>query len=172
MPHFRFSCRMIWRKGQIDEQTLGRLDASEKMDDHLVHTTPNHNPPKMDGFFAQKLYFKSSLLLVNGYCIIQVRPTNSSDDLCLFFCLFLLLWRPHTYYSQRNLWHLYFPLFHIYSTQCKGNLLETENYILKIFFIWHCFGGFFPPVSWKRLESARARGYRGSQHQFSLDCLS
>ena len=40
--------------------------------------------------FFQKLFFKSSLRL-NGWCGgIQVHPSNSSDDLCLLFCLILL----------------------------------------------------------------------------------
>ena len=43
MPHQPFSARMIWRKGWIEEETLGRMDALEKMDDH-----PVHYPPKMD----------------------------------------------------------------------------------------------------------------------------
>ena len=42
--------------------------------------------------FFRKLFSKSSLLL-NGYCGNQVCPVNSSDDLCLLFCLILLLWQ-------------------------------------------------------------------------------
>ena len=41
--------------------------------------------------FFQKLFFKSSLLL-NSLCGIQVRPPTSSDDICLLFCLFHVLW--------------------------------------------------------------------------------
>ena len=46
----------------------------------------------------QKPFFKSSLQL-NGHCSIQTRPPNSSDDLCLLFCLILLL-------TAANVWKL------------------------------------------------------------------
>ena len=38
-----------------------------------------------------KAFYKSSLLL-NGLCHIQECSSISSDDLCLLFCLFLLLY--------------------------------------------------------------------------------
>ena len=67
-----------------------RMDAwqngsSEKWMINLVHTTPNHHPPKMD--ILQKTFLQ--IILAVKWI---VRPPNSSDDLCLFFCLFLLLW--------------------------------------------------------------------------------
>ena len=44
----------------MEEQTLGRIDEYcryfGKMDDHLVHTTPNHHPPEMD--VIQKTFLK------------------------------------------------------------------------------------------------------------------
>ena len=58
-----------------------------KMDDHLVHTTTNHHFPKW--MFFRNVFFKSSLGQI-GQCGSQVHPPNRSDDLCLFFCLFLL----------------------------------------------------------------------------------
>ena len=54
----------------------------------LPHTKPSHS---QNGCSYKKLVFKSSLL-VNGYCDIQVRGANSSDDLCLPFCVILILW--------------------------------------------------------------------------------
>ena len=68
--------------------SLWQCGCFRKMDNPLVHTTPNHHPPKME--VLPKLFFKSSLLL-NGQWGIQVRPPNSNDDFSLFFCLFLLL---------------------------------------------------------------------------------
>ena len=52
-----------------------------KMDDLPVHNTPNHQPLNMD------VLTKTSLPL-NGQCSHQVRPPNSSDDICLLFCLY------------------------------------------------------------------------------------
>ena len=49
-----------------------------------VHTTPNHNPLKMD--FPPETFLKSTLLR-NGLCGIQLRPPNSS----LLFWLIILL---------------------------------------------------------------------------------
>ena len=37
--------------------------------------------------FFQKLFFKSSLMLISQ-CGIHFRPPNSSDDLCFLFCLY------------------------------------------------------------------------------------
>ena len=52
------------------------------MDDHLVHSSHHTKPPPSPKWmFFQKLFFKSPLLL-NGYGVIQERPSNSSDDLC------------------------------------------------------------------------------------------
>ena len=63
-----------------------------KMDDLPVHNTPNHQPLNMD------VLTKTSLPL-NGQCSNQVRPPNSSDDICLLFCInpssmsLTLIWR-------------------------------------------------------------------------------
>ena len=54
----------------------------------IILLTPNQTSSLPKWMFCQK--FKSSLLLI-GQCSIQVHPSNSSDDLCLLFCLFLLL---------------------------------------------------------------------------------
>ena len=70
------------------------MDASEKW--MIIRFTPYQTtlPKRM---FFQKLIFKSSLLL-NGFCGIQGRPPNSSNDRCLPFCLiFLLLYAVHIY---------------------------------------------------------------------------
>ena len=59
-----------------------------KMDDNLVHTTPNHHTPNMDVF--PKTFLQIILAAKWLQCGIQVRPPNSNDDLCFLFCLFLL----------------------------------------------------------------------------------
>ena len=53
MPNYRFSTRMIWRKGWVEERTLGRMDASEKW--MIIWFTPhqNHHLPKW--MFFQKI---------------------------------------------------------------------------------------------------------------------
>ena len=68
------SCRTIqhienWRKGWIEELNIRRRIYSSlrfrKMDDHLVHTTPNHHPLKLDVFpktFLQILLAAKSLV--------------------------------------------------------------------------------------------------------------
>ena len=53
------------------------------MDDHLVHTIPNNHPTKMD--VLQKTLVKIILVAKWG---IELHPTNNSDDLGLFFCLY------------------------------------------------------------------------------------
>ena len=82
IPHYRFTTRMIWRKGWIEERTLCRMDASRQ-------TTPHHPPPKMD------VLTKTLLQIIHaaGYsAAFKYVTPNSSDDLCLLFCLFLLVW--------------------------------------------------------------------------------
>ena len=89
LPLYRFSTRMIWRKGCTGEWMLVRMDASEKW--MIIWFTSHHtkpHPPKID--VLPKHFFKSSLLL-NVLFGIQVRLPNSSDDISLLFCLFLLL---------------------------------------------------------------------------------
>ena len=68
---------------------LGMMDASDKW--IIIWLTPHQINTQRKWMFFQKPFFKSSLLL-NGQCDIQELPPNSSDDLCLLFCLFLLLW--------------------------------------------------------------------------------
>ena len=63
----------------------------KKMNDHLVYTTPNHLALP-NWMFLQIFFPFTSSMLLNGKSGIQVRPSNSSDDLCLLFCLFLLLY--------------------------------------------------------------------------------
>ena len=57
------------------------------MDDHLVHTIPNHHHTRTKMDVLRKLQFKSTLQL-NGQCGIQIRPPTNSDDLYLLFCLY------------------------------------------------------------------------------------
>ena len=89
LTHYRFSTRMIWRKGLIyvEEWMLGRMDASEKW---MIIWFPLHqatNLPKW--MFFQKRFFKSSLLL-NGLCGIQDVPqtavtTFAFSSVCFLF---------------------------------------------------------------------------------------
>ena len=68
------------------------------MDDHPFQTTKNLHFPKVD--VLPKLFFKSSMLL-NSYSAAfdSVSPTNSSDDLCLPFCLIFIPRCTSTLYS-------------------------------------------------------------------------
>ena len=52
-----------------------------KMDDLPVHATPNNHPSKNTFLWI----ILAATCLVRS---IQVRPQNSRDDLCLFFCLY------------------------------------------------------------------------------------
>ena len=56
------------------------------MDDHPVHTQPNHHPPKMD--ILSKYFIQICEIILAAKCVC---PPNSSDDLCLLFCLILCL---------------------------------------------------------------------------------
>ena len=59
-----------------------------KIDDHLVHTPPKHRSPKMDDIPRTFL----QIILAAKWLVRQSKsPPNSSDDLCLSFCLILLL---------------------------------------------------------------------------------
>ena len=73
---------MQWMKRRTD--TWGN-ECFGKVDDLLHQTTTLSK-----WMFFQKLFFKSSLLL-KVLCSIQVHLPNSSDDLCLLFCLILIL---------------------------------------------------------------------------------
>ena len=77
---------MTWRKGLIEERTHGGMDTSKKW---MIHTTPNHHPAKKD---VLPKTFLQIILAAKWLGGIQVHPSNSSDDLCLLFCLILLLW--------------------------------------------------------------------------------
>ena len=68
---------------------MGRMVALEKW--MIFQFTPHQTTALPKWMFFQKLFFKSSLLL-NSYCVIQILPLNSSDDLCLLFGLILLLY--------------------------------------------------------------------------------
>ena len=85
LPHYRLSARMIWRNGWIEKWTLGGMDASEKW--MIFHFTPqkNHHPPKTD---VLPKYFLQIILAAKW--IVRhssIHPPNSSDDLCLLFCV-------------------------------------------------------------------------------------
>ena len=85
----RFSTRMIWRKGWIEEPH-GRMNASGKW--MILRFKPHQITSLPKRMFFKKLFFKPSSLL-NGYCSIQVRPPNSSNanDPCLLFCLLFFI---------------------------------------------------------------------------------
>ena len=89
MPHYKFSTRMIWSKGWIEEQTPGRMDASEQQTTTL---------PKW--MFFQKLFFKSSLRL-NGYMrhsstipkqLRQPVPSLLSVSSCMSWSVLTAVW--------------------------------------------------------------------------------
>ena len=64
------------------------MDALKKW--MIIRFTPRQTITLSRWMSFHKLFFISSLLL-NGQCSIQVHPPNNSDDLCLLFCLILLL---------------------------------------------------------------------------------
>ena len=53
--------RMVWRKGLLEEWTLGRMDASEKW--MIIWFTPHQTTVLPNWIIFQKLFFKSFLLL-------------------------------------------------------------------------------------------------------------
>ena len=67
---------------------------NRRMDDDLVHTKLNHHPTKMD--ILPKTFIQiipaATYRYMAGAAFKYVCPPNSSDDLCLLFCLLLLLW--------------------------------------------------------------------------------
>ena len=73
-----------------------RIGFLEKKDDNLVHTAPNqwnHHPTKMDVLPKTVLH----IILATKWFVRHsstVRHPTSSDDLCLIFCLIILLWFP------------------------------------------------------------------------------
>ena len=80
----------LWQQAPAGTPTAGLAlqinGCFGKMDDHPVHTTPSHHPPKMD--VPPKIFLQSSLSQ-NSSCANQVRPQTSYDDLFLPFCLIL-----------------------------------------------------------------------------------
>ena len=60
-----------------------------KTDDHLFHTTLNHHPPKMD--VLPKCFLQIILAAKQLCAAFKYVPSTSSDDLCLLFCLILIL---------------------------------------------------------------------------------
>ena len=83
-----FSARMIWRKGWIEKRILCRMDALKNGWSSRSYYTPNHHPLKI---VFQILFFKTSLPL-NGYiAAFKCVPPTGSDDLCLPFCLILIV---------------------------------------------------------------------------------
>ena len=66
-----------------------------KMDDHLVHTIPNHHQLKMD-VFSKSFTSIHPCCKITTACGIQVRPPNNSGDLYLLFCQILLKWQSGT----------------------------------------------------------------------------
>ena len=65
----RFSTRMILIKVLIEENRRSSVWMLKKIDDHLAHTSPNFFPPKW--MFFQKLFFKSSLLLMTSAAYVD-----------------------------------------------------------------------------------------------------
>ena len=85
IPRDRLSTRMIWRKGWIEEKTRGRMDIYL-----LIHTKP---PPYQNWIFFEKLFICAAKWLLRH----SIKSPKSSDNLCLLFCLFLLLWATKLY---------------------------------------------------------------------------
>ena len=54
LPHYRFSTRIIKRKGWIEERTLGRMDASERW--YFTWFTPHQSTTLQKWMFFQKLF--------------------------------------------------------------------------------------------------------------------
>ena len=88
-----------------------------KTDDHLVHPTPNHHPPKMD--FLSKTVFQ--IILADKWLVrhsTTVCPPTSSDDLCLPFCLI--------FYGYLLFTQLYIRVYHV----CLSTWHVTGNGML------------------------------------------
>ena len=59
----------------------------EKINDHPVHTIPNHRPTKMDVLLQTFLH----IILTAKWLVrhtVQVSPPTSSDDLCILFSIY------------------------------------------------------------------------------------
>ena len=57
----------------------------EKMDDHPVHTTPNHHPTEVD--VLPKTFLQINLVAKWLVWYSSIRPPNNSGNLCPLFCL-------------------------------------------------------------------------------------
>ena len=71
------------------EKRMNRITAawqSRCFYDHMVHTTPNHHPTKMDVLSKSFL----QIILCANWLVrhSSTFPSTSSDDLCLLFCLY------------------------------------------------------------------------------------
>ena len=76
------------------EKRMNRITAawqSRCFYDHMVHTTPNHHPTKMDVLSKSFL----QIILCANWLVrhSSTFPSTSSDDLCLLFCLYPSTWR-------------------------------------------------------------------------------
>ena len=74
MPHYRFSTRMIWRNGWIEERTFGGMNDSEKWKIFRSHHTKI--PHFVNGCSSKNFNSNPPIHLS-----IQACPPNSSDDL-------------------------------------------------------------------------------------------
>ena len=124
------------------------MDASEQLDDLLVYTIPNHHPPKMD-VLPNFFFLQIILYLLNGQCGIQVRPPNSSDDLCLLLrknpsSMPAMLFPLRHYIVRNTKWNPSKPVLatnHIlYSVHCTVYLIITPPVQFVVIFV--CFSSF------------------------------
>ena len=90
LPHKIFFTRMILKKRMIGIKTTWRKGCFEKMDDHPVHTIPNHYSTKW--MFFQKLLFKSSLLLNGHSAAFKDVPQTAARTFAFSSAFILLLW--------------------------------------------------------------------------------
>ena len=74
-----------------------------KTDDHPVCTTPNHHPPQLGVLKKNSANHPSCQMASEAFKSI---PQRNSDDLCLPFCLILILYAS---YSKRKLVTFYGP---------------------------------------------------------------
>ena len=95
MPHQRFSDRLIWRKGLIREKILCGMDDIEKYMNGFVWRKPDDplfSKSSISPIIFCSIYpFLQIILGLNDSCGIQFQHTTSCDNLCLPFCLILIL---------------------------------------------------------------------------------
>ena len=81
--------RMIWRNGWIVKWTLGGMDALEKW--MIFQFTPHHTkPPLSQNGCSSKNFSSNHPCCEIASAAFMFVPPNSSDDLCLLFCINLL----------------------------------------------------------------------------------